>query len=126
MRRNGMSTKIFWRLGILALILLVAPAVGFGKEKKPAKTPKATAPAPKAAKESIPDPKEILQKSCAFLNKQPKFSFKAEVINDRVYYGGKKLQFSQEVEAYFQRPDKLRIDGEGDLESKQLIFDGKT
>lgn len=121
-----MNTKILWRLGLLALILLVAPAVGLGKEKKPAQTPKATSPGPKAAKESIPDPKKILRQSCAFLKKQPKFSFKAEVVNDRSYHGGKKLQFSQEVEAFFQRPDKLRIDGKGDLESKLLIFDGKT
>jgi hypothetical protein len=31
-----------------------------------------------------------------------------------------------EVAASFRRPDKLRLDGDGDLESKQLIFDGKT
>jgi hypothetical protein len=30
------------------------------------------------------------------------------------------------VEAFFRRPDKLRINGDGDVESKQLIFDGKT
>jgi hypothetical protein len=30
------------------------------------------------------------------------------------------------VKAAFRRPDKLRIDGEGDLDSKLLIFDGKA
>ena len=128
-----MSKKISWGWCILAVFLLVAPVVGFGQEKAP---PAATAPAPQAtpapaltapaAKEAVPDPKEVLRQSCDFLKNLPQFSFKAEVTNDRVYLGGKKLQFGQEVKAAFRRPDKLRIDGEGDLESKLLIFDGKT
>jgi hypothetical protein len=121
-----MSKKISWRLGILAVILLVAPVAGFGQEKTPPQTPRVAAPGPPAAKEAIPDPKEVLRQSCDFLKNQPQFSFKAEVVNDRVFHGGKKLQFSKEVAASFRRPDKLRIDGDGDLESKQLIIDGKT
>ena len=121
-----MSKKISWSLCLLAAILLAAPAAGFGQAKIPAQTPKAAAPGPKAAQEKIPDPKEIFRRACDFLKKQKQFSFKAEVDNDRVYHGGKKLQFSQVVTAAFQRPDKLRIDGNGDLESKLLIIDGKT
>jgi hypothetical protein len=83
-------------------------------------------PTAPVAKEVVPDPKEILRQSCDFLKNQPQFSFKAEVANDRVYAGGKKLQFGMEVKAAFRRPDKLRIDGDGDLESKLLIYDGKA
>ena len=128
-----MSKKISWGWCILAVFILVAPVVGFGQEKAP---PQAAAPVPQAtpapaptvpvAKEAVPDPKEVLRQSCDFLKNQPQFSFKAEVANDRVYAGGKKLQFGQEVKAAFRRPDKLRIDGDGDLESKLLIFDGKA
>jgi len=114
-----MSKRISWGLSILAVFILVAPLVGFGQEK-------ASAPAPPAAKKPVPDPKAVLRQSCDFLKNQPQFSFKAEVANDRVYHGGKKLQFGQEIAASFRRPDKLRLDGDGDLESKQLIFDGKT
>ena len=121
-----MSKRISWGLSILAVFILVAPLVGFGQEKAPAPPPKAGAPAPPAAKEPVPDPEAVLRQSCDFLKNQPQFSFKAEVANDRVYHGGKKLQFGQEIAASFRRPDKLRIDGDGDLESKQLIFDGKT
>jgi hypothetical protein len=126
-----MSKKISWGWCILAVFLLVAPVVGFGQEKAPPQTaaPQATpAPAPTApaAKEAVPDPKEMLRQSCDFLKNQPQFSFKGEVANDRVYAGGKKLQFGMEVKAAFRRPDKLRIEGDGDLESKLLIFDGKT
>ena len=115
-----MRKKISWGLFILSVVLLGLPAVGVGQEKAPAQTPKAAAPAP------TPDPKQVLGQMCDFLKQQQQFSFKAEVTNDQVYAGGKKLQFSQELEAAFRRPDKLRIDGVGDLESKQLIFDGKT
>ena len=128
-----MQKKISWGWCILAVFLLVAPLVGFGQDKAP---PQAAAPAPQAtpapaptapvAKEAVPDPEKILRQSCDFLKNQPQFSFKAEVDNDRVYAGGKKLQFGMEVKAAFRRPDKLRIDGDGDLESKRLIFDGKA
>jgi len=121
-----MSKKISWGLCMLAVFILVAPVVGFGQEKAPAQPPKAAAPAPPAAKKPVPDPKEVLRHSCDFLKNQPQFSFKAEIANDVVYYGGKKLQFGQEVAAAFRRPDKLRLEGDGDLESKLLIFDGKA
>jgi hypothetical protein len=114
-----MRTRIFWGLSILLVFLMGSPVSGAGQEKAPA-------PAPQAAKPAAPDPKEVLRKMCDFLKNQPQFSFKADVTNDQVYQGGKKLQFGQEVEAFFRRPDKLRLNGDGDLESKQLILDGKT
>jgi hypothetical protein len=119
-----MKKMISWGWCILAVFLLIAPVAGFGQEKAP---PPAAAPAAApAVKETVPDPKEILRQCCDFLKQLSQFSFKAEVANDRVYAGGKKLQFGQEVKAAFRRPDKLRIDGVGDLESKLLIFDGKA
>jgi hypothetical protein len=121
-----MRTSIRWGLLILAVIVLGFPALGAGQVKAPAGTPKVKPPAPAAAKEALPDPKTILLKMCDFLKKQPKFSFKAEVTDDRVYAGGRKLQYGLEMAAFFQRPDKLRINGEGDVENKQLIYDGKT
>ena len=113
---------------ILAVILLGFPALSAAQEKTPAQTPPAAVPAPPAAQAPAPtpDPKQVLQQMCDFLKNQPQFSFKAEVTDDRVYAGDRKLQYGLDVEAFFRRPDKLRINGDGDLESKQLIFDGKT
>jgi hypothetical protein len=121
-----MRKKIPWGLSLLAVIVLVAPQAGFGQGKAPAPPPQAAAPASPAAAKQAPDPKALFRQSCDFLKKQPQFSFKAEVANDQVFHGGKKLQFGQEVTASFRRPDKLRIDGNGDLESKLLLFNGKT
>jgi hypothetical protein len=131
-----MGKKNSYGLCILAVILLLAPVAGFGQEKVPTQAPKAAAvtspaekvAAPGAAKASAPtpDPKQVLQQMCDFLKSQPQFSFKAEVYDDRVYAGGRKLQYGLDVEAFFWRPDKLRVNGNGDLENKQLIYDGKT
>jgi hypothetical protein len=43
-----------------------------------------------------------------------------------VYTGGKKLQFAFDLEAFVRRPDRLRINAQGDIENKQFIYDGKT
>lgn len=123
-----MRRKLHWGLLILAVTLLGVPSFSTGQEKTPVQTPQAAAPAPPAAKAPAPtpDPKQVLHQMCDFLKQQQQFSFKAEVADDRVYDGGRKLQYGLDVEAFFRRPDKLRINGDGDVESKQLIFDGKT
>jgi len=123
-----MKRKLHWALLIPAVILLGSPALSAAQEKAPPNVPQAAAPASPAAKAPVPtpDPKHLLGQMCEFLKQQQQFSVKAEVATDRVYHGGKKLQFGQEVTASFKRPDKLRIDGEGDLDSKLLLFDGKT
>jgi len=130
-----MDQKISWGLCILAVIFLVAPVTIHGQEKAPTQAPQAAPPAPLGEKAPTPaakaptpspDPKQILQQMCDFLKQQQQFSFKAEVTDDRVYRGGRKLQYSLDMEAFVRRPDKLRLNGDGDLEDKQLIFDGKT
>jgi hypothetical protein len=123
-----MRRRFFWGLCLLVLTLVAGPVAGWGQEKAPAPAPPAVTAAPPAAPAPAPtpDPKELLQKMCDFLKNQAKFSFKAEVTDDRVYAGGRKLQYGLDMEAFFQRPDKLRLNGDGDIESKQLIFDGKT
>jgi hypothetical protein len=115
-----------WGLLILAVIVWGLPVSGAGQDKAPAEIPKVQPPAPAAVRETPPDPKAILLKMCDFLKNQAKFSFKAEVTDDRVYAGGRKLQYGLEMEGFFQRPDKLRLNGAGDVEHKQLFYDGKT
>ena len=73
-----------------------------------------------------PDPLKILQQMCDFLKSQQQFSYKAEVVDDEVYSGGKKLQYEIDMETWVRRPDRLRVNAEGDLIDKQFFFDGKT
>ncbi len=91
-----------------------------------AQPPQAPPPPTPAATAPEPDPREVLQKMCEFLKSQPQFSFKAEVTDDQVYYGGKKLQYGMDMELLMRRPDHLRVNAEGDLVRKQFYYDGKN
>jgi hypothetical protein len=113
------------RLGAwLAFLLCLALLTSSGWSAEKAKAPPAP-PAPKAMTPS-PDPRLILQKMCEFLKSQQQFTYKAEVVDDQVYQGGKKLQYGIEMETFVHRPDRLMVNAEGDLIDKQFYFDGKT
>lgn len=77
-------------------------------------------------KETPPDPNKIVQRMCDYLKSLDRFSFRAEITDDQVYTGSKKLQYAFETETFVQRPDKLRVNAEGDLINKQFFLDGKT
>jgi hypothetical protein len=108
-------------LAFLPCLLLLTSLGWSAEEAKPAAPPAAKPAAP-----ATPQPEKILQQACDFLKSAKQFSFKAEVTDDRVYTGGKKLQFAFDLEAYVQRPDKVRINAAGDLENKQFFYDGKS
>ena len=109
-----------WLAFLLCLSLLTSS--GWSAEK--AQAPQA--PSGKKTMTPSPDPLPILQKMCEFLKSQPQFSYKAEVADDQVYAGGKKLQYEIDMETFVRRPDRLRVNAEGDLIDKQFFFDGKT
>ena len=79
-----------------------------------------------AGQETPPDPNQIVQRMCDYLQSLDRFSFHAEVTDDQVYTDGKKLQFGFSTETFVARPDRLRINAVGDLFDKQFLFDGKT
>jgi hypothetical protein len=118
----------------LVLATLLSVVTGLAQTiQQPEKTPpvqaeKAAVPVPQAEKAAAPepDPRQLLQKMCDFLKSQPQFTYKAEVDDDQVYDGGKKLQYGIDVETFVRRPDRLRVNAEGDLVNKQFFFDGKT
>lgn len=116
-----MRLKSFSWLLMAGMILASQPS-GAQTAKEP------QAPVPQAEKTTSPepDPRQILQKMCDFLKSQQQFTYKAEVADDQVYYGGKKLQYGIDMETWVRRPDRLRVDAVGDLVDKQFFFDGKT
>ena len=77
-------------------------------------------------KETPPEPDQVVQRMCDYLKSLNRFSYRAEVTDDRVYSGGKKLQYAFELETFVERPDKLRVNAEGDRVDKQFFYDGKT
>lgn len=115
-------------LGGFRLLFLVTALLGLMLLSVPGNSQETKAPAPQSAKPAAanPLPRKILQQACDFLKAAKQFSFQAEVTDDRVYSGGKKLQFAFDLVAYTQRPNKLRINAAGDLENKEFFFNGKT
>lgn len=98
------------KLALGGLIVLSSPALA-------AETPQ---------KETPPEPDQVVRRMCDYLKSQQRFSYRAEVTDDRVYAGGKKLQYAFDLEAFVERPDKLRVNAEGDRVNKQFFYDGKT
>ena len=119
-----MSKRILVGLVCLAFWALTGSALSQQQQQKQEAPPPASQGEKATAPE--PDPRQILQKMCDFLKSQQQFTYKAEVADDQVYYGGKKLQYEIDMETFVRRPDRLRVNAEGDLVDKQFYFDGKT
>jgi hypothetical protein len=131
MHLPAMGRRLGAGLAFLLCLLLLTSSGWSAEPAKPQATPaaKPAAATPPPAKKAVtpsPDPGQILQKMCEFLKSQPQFSYKAEVADDQVYTGGKKLQYEINMETFVRRPDRLRVNAEGDLIDKQFFFDGKT
>lgn len=119
---------IGWIL-IAGTVLVCQPLLAqMGNEPKapPPQAEKAATGAPQAEPVTAPEPLQILQKMCDFLKSQQQFTYKAEVADDQVYSEGKKLQYGIDMETFVRRPDRLRVNAQGDLVDKQFFFDGKT
>lgn len=108
------------RILILIVILLISLPGWVGgtaagpEEKKAVKTP------------APPNPEIILREMTNFLKSLEHFSFRAEITDDQVYAGGKKLQYSLDLEVAVRRPNKMRVTGLGDLENQEVFYDGLT
>lgn len=105
------SSKI-WGLALASLLLMVCQVTDLGAQQ--------------AATATRPDPLVIVRQMCDYVKSLKQFSFRAEVTDDQVFYGGKKLQYSIDMETFVRRPDRLRVNAEGDLVNKQFFFNGKT
>jgi len=121
--------KFLWML-MVGMLLASSPLLAQVAQQRQATPPQAekavTPPSQAQAVTPEPDPLQILQKMCDFLKAQQQFTYKAEVADDQVYQGGKKLQYGIDMETFVHRPDRLRVNAEGDLVDKQFFFDGKT
>ena len=125
-----MRAKNFLWILMVGMLLASSPLLAQVAQQPKATPPqaeKSAAPASQATAETPePDPLQVLQKMCDFLKFQQQFTYKAEVADDQVYVGGKKLQYGINMETFVRRPDHLRVNAEGDLVDKQFYFDGKT
>ena len=108
-----MRAKNFLWILMVGMLLASSPLLAQVAQQPKATPPqaeKSAAPASQATAETPePDPLQVLQKMCDFLKSQQQFTYKAEVADDQVYAGGKKLQFGIDMETFVRRPDRLRL-----------------
>lgn len=112
-----------WRrlqLGAAAALVL---AVGLGaaprvQEAGPVEAPAADGPV---------DPKvvEVLRDAFAYLARVEQFTVRAEAWNDVALDDRATVQYESAVELALRRPDRLRITVAGDLEDRELWYDGE-
>jgi hypothetical protein len=113
---------------VAAIAILCLGLAGWGSANAQAPDTKAAPQAPdtKAAPQAPPDPAKILREMTDYLKSLKQFSFRADITDDQVYAEGNKLQYSLDMEVFVRRPDKLRVNGQGDLENQELFYDGKN
>lgn len=114
-----MSETKIRTLTLIAILLLFLPGLargtaGSSEAKSAVKSP------------ASPNPDKILQDMTEFLKSLGQFSFRADVTDDQVYSEGKKLQYSLDLEVAVRRPNKIRVNGQGDLENQEVFYDGLT
>jgi len=73
-----------------------------------------------------PKPENIVRQMCDYLKSLHQFSYRADVTYDAPDATGKNIQRTFKMETSVQRPDRLRVDAQGDDVNKQFFFDGKT
>nr|WP_281404347.1 DUF2092 domain-containing protein [Pyxidicoccus fallax] len=85
---------------------------------------KTQAPAEQAAKVE-PKADRILRQMSDFLAAQREFTVHTEGSQDIVLESGQKIQLNRMGDVSVQRPDRLRVDREGELAKLHLYYDGK-
>ena len=106
-RSIGLLVCFFWPL-------VIAPA--WSMEKPKAST------APKIE----PQAAQVLKQMTDYLKGLQQFSVQAEITEDVLLDSGLQIQDGRSVKASVRRPDRLRVDSEGDVDDRQLFYDGKT
>ncbi len=108
----SMRAYQIWKVAIMGIFLMSCTAAAFAEQP--------------AAPQKEPDPLAVLKKACDYLKSLDQFSFHSEIVDEQVYYQGKKLQYGINMQTFVKRPDMLRVDAVGDIVNRQFFFNGKT
>lgn len=73
-----------------------------------------------------PEARAVLERMTAYLQKLERFSVTADETRDELMPYGYKLQDQQHATLLVQRPNRMRVDVDGDIKTRSYVYDGKT
>ncbi|MGY3264891.1 DUF2092 domain-containing protein [Lysobacter sp. HA35] len=103
--------------------LAMLPQLGAAAPQDDAAASTAVAPAPGAISA---DARAALERMKAYLARQQSFQVDADISRDEVLPYGYKLQHNERTRLIVQRPNRFRIDVDGDLRHREYYYDGAT
>jgi len=100
----------FWRLTLAGILVFGSAACA------------------RAASEDVADgqAERLVREMSDYLAAAQEFRFEADVSYDSVQWSGEKIEFGVVVEVSVRRPDRLRVNIDGDESQRQIFFDGST
>jgi hypothetical protein len=96
---------------VLCVLLMSYPALADDSGDSPGIEPKAD---------------EILKQMSEYLGGVEQFTYHADAIIDETLEGERKLLYTAAIDVSVRRPDRLRVDMEGDLKDIRFWYDGKS
>ncbi|QSX78795.1 DUF2092 domain-containing protein [Agrilutibacter solisilvae] len=122
---------------VLAAALVLPAAQAAPAQAAPAEPASAQqqAPAPPASDEAVyrePQPvvtrdaRAVLDRMTAYLNGLDSFTVEAQVSRDETLPFGYKLQNNETARMTVQRPNRMRVDVDGDIKHRSYYYDGTT
>jgi hypothetical protein len=74
-----------------------------------------------------PEASDVLRRMSDHMRSLEQFSFRSETTSDEILVPtGQRLQFANDVDVFVRRPNRLRADSQGDLQSRRLYYDGTS
>ena len=73
-----------------------------------------------------PEARAVLDRMKAYLNSQQSFTVEAQASRDEMLAYGYKLQNNEWARMTVQRPNRLRVDVDGDIKKRSYFYDGTT
>lgn len=105
-------------LAVFCLVLVFQPAWA---------APAADNLAVKAATATVdPDPERLVRSMTTYMKSLPQFYFSGQVLYDKVYEDNNKIQYMFDFDFYVKRPGQFQFNMEGDLQNKQVLYNGKS
>jgi len=76
--------------------------------------------------ERATNPESLVRFMTDYIRSLPQFYICGEISYDKVYKENNKIQYSAEFDFYVKRPSQFQFNVNGDLQNKQVLYDGKS